>query len=403
MISRLTKIQLVIFVIVTLIGGAFVGGRYAKIDRLVVDRTYSVTVQLKDSGGLFEGSQVTYRGIGVGRVGKMSFKPAGVQARLDIEKSAPKIPADVEAIVANKSAIGEQFMDLQPRNDSAPYLKDGTNVSVQNTKIPIETTKLLLDVNGLVNSVNTGDLKTVVDELGTAFNGTGEDLGRIIDTATAFIKTASDNIDSTRALIRDSDTVLQTQVDKQGDLATFSKNLALLSDTLVDSDPDIRRLLKGGGPAARELNQVIAENSKDLGVTLNNFITVNRPLFKNTQAARALFILYPYLIEAAPSALIHNPDNTYDVAFGLVSGLPGVNMDPAVCNEGYRSDLRAPRAIKPRQFDLTADCSSKTLVPRNPSKTTVAPNNRAAVASQDAPGLGKDSWKWLLLGPAITK
>ena len=40
MISRLTKIQLVIFAIVTVLGGAFVGGRYAQIDRLVVDRSF---------------------------------------------------------------------------------------------------------------------------------------------------------------------------------------------------------------------------------------------------------------------------------------------------------------------------------------------------------------------------
>ena len=45
MITRFTKIQLLIFAIITLIGGAFVGGRYAKIDRLVVDRSYAVTAQ----------------------------------------------------------------------------------------------------------------------------------------------------------------------------------------------------------------------------------------------------------------------------------------------------------------------------------------------------------------------
>ncbi len=403
MITRLTKIQLIIFAIVTLVGGAFVGGRYAQIDRLVVDRTFPVTVQLKESGGLFTGAQVTYRGIGVGRVGKMTFKDQGVQARLDIENSAPKIPEDIKAVVANKSAIGEQFMDLQPRNDSAPYLKAGSHITEKNTQIPIETTKLLIDMNDLVKSVNTNDLKTVVDEFGTAFNGTGEDLGRIIDTATAFIKTAGDNIDTTRALIRDSNSVLQTQIDKQGDLATFSKNLALLSDTLVSSDPDLRRLLAGGAPAAKELNQVIGENSKDLGAIFNNLITANRPMFENTQAVRALFILYPYIVEGAPSTLVANPDGTYDVAFGLVTGLPGINADPAVCNQGYRSDRRPPRDISEREFDVRADCTDEKLVPRNPSKTTVEHNNRAAAASTDSSGLGKDSWKWLLLGPAVSK
>ncbi len=133
MISRLTKIQLVIFAIVTVLGGAFVGGRYAQIDRLVVDRSFPVSAQFKDSGGIFAGAQVTYRGIPVGKVGKLSFKDDGVRATLDIENSAPNIPSDVLAVVANKSAIGEQFVDLQPRTNSGPYLHKGSSIALART------------------------------------------------------------------------------------------------------------------------------------------------------------------------------------------------------------------------------------------------------------------------------
>ena len=100
MITRLTKIQLVIFAIVTVLGGAFVGGRYAQIDRLFIDRSFPVSAQFADSGGIFAGAQVTYRGIPVGKVGKLEFKDNGVRATLNIENSAPKISADVLAVVA---------------------------------------------------------------------------------------------------------------------------------------------------------------------------------------------------------------------------------------------------------------------------------------------------------------
>ena len=425
MITRLTKIQLVIFVIVTLVGGAFVGGRYAKIDRLVVDRSFPVTVQLKDSGGLFEGAQVTYRGIGVGRVAKMTFTNTGVRARLDIENNAPKIPSDVLAVVADKSAVGEQFMDLQPRVTTAPYLKSGSNVTVANTQIPIQTTELLVHVNDLVTSINTTSLKTVVDELGTAFAGTGQDLGRIIDTSTEFLRAANDNIGTTRALIEDSDSVLQTQIDKQGAISTFARNLALFSDTLASSDPDLRRLADGGASATKQVRQVVAENSANLSVLINNVITSNRPAFENTQALRSLFILFPYLLEGAPSTLIHNDDGSYDAAFGLA-----FNEEPAVCNQGYRGyrglgpddGRRTPQEVSDRGLEETVDCADSAKVPRNPSKTVVN-KNRVPVAGYDpATGIptaigatdsgnsysdplafGKDSWQWLLLGPATTK
>ncbi|MDQ3156711.1 MAG: MCE family protein [Actinomycetota bacterium] len=415
MITRLTKIQLVIFAIVTLLGGAFVGGRYAKIDRMVVDRSFPVTVQLKDSGGLFEGAQVTYRGIGVGRVGKMTFKGSGVVARLDIENNAPKIPSDILAVVANKSAVGEQFMDLQPRKTTAPYLRTGANITEANTRIPIQTSELLIHVNNLVKSVDTQSLKTVVNELGTAFAGTGPDLGRIIDTSTEFIQTADANIDTTRALIQDSNTVLQTQIDKQGALGTFATNLALFSDTLVDADPDLRRLADGGAPAAKEVRQVVDENAKDLSELINNVITVNRPAFENTQAVRALFILFPYILEGGPSTLYDNGNGTFDAAFGIV-----MTPNPAVCHDGYRTDRRDPGVLLPdRGIQTDVDCNDDNLVARNPRKTVVE-KNRAPVAGYDpATGItttdasepsysdplafGKDSWQWLLLGPATTR
>lgn len=444
MITRLTKIQLVIFAIITLLGGAFVGGRYAKIDRLVVDRSYPVYAQFSDSGGIFVGAQVTYRGIGIGRVGKLTFKDEGVRARIDIENSAPKIPADTLAVVANKSAVGEQFIDLQPRVTTAPFLKSGTFISQANTRIPITTTKLLVDVNDLVKSVNTDDLKTVVDELGTAFNGTGEDLGRIIDTTTAFIKTADDNIDTTRALIRDSSSVLQTQVDKQGDLATFSKNLALLSDTLVSSDPDLRRLFDGGAGSAKLLRQVIDENSANLTALIRNLLITNRAINTNINGLHGLLVILPYIVEGAytvaePSGTDANGNKTYDARFGLVvtqdntpcktgysgkRGLPedGVPQADSTTKDKDQADIAA-RELARQQTLLDANCTdpgAKVDVRR--SDRTTFTSNRAPVAYYDmATGkltttkpdasesssaldssktLGKDSWKWLLLGPA---
>ncbi|NRQ49675.1 MCE family protein [Aeromicrobium stalagmiti] len=404
MITRLTKFQLVIFAIVTVIGGAFVGGRYAQLDRLVVDRSFPVTAQFSDSGGIFAGAQVTYRGIPVGKVGSLDFQQGGVQATIDIENSAPRIPRDVLAVVANKSAIGEQFIDLQPRANSGPYLTRGSEISILNTRIPIDTTTLLVDVNSLVKSVNTDSLRTVVDELGQAFEGTGKDLATILDTSSDFIQTADDNIDVTRSLIRDSDTVLQTQIDKQGELATFSKNLALLSDTLVDADPDLRRLLDKGSVSARTVRKVVDENSKDLSNAVRDLVTANKPLSKNVLGLQAVFVLYPYLLEGSFSVLdpaVENGKETgdYNATFGLVLTDPTATCSFAQ-NGGDASGYRQRRAegtISDTEFSTDVDCKVKdNKIARQASKTVL---QRSAAASGLAAD-GKDSWKWLLLDPA---
>jgi phospholipid/cholesterol/gamma-HCH transport system substrate-binding protein len=410
MISRGVKIQLAIFAIVTLLGGALVGGKYAQIDRLFVDRSYPVTAQFQDSGGIFAGAQVTYRGIAVGKVGKLTFTDDGVNATLDIENNAPRVPRDVIAVVANKSAIGEQFIDLRPRSNAAPYLSKGSVITTANTQIPLTTTELLIDVDRLVSSVDTKALETLVDELGLAFTGTGRDLTRIIDTSTAFIQTADDNIEVTRALIRDSSTVLQTQIDKQGELATFSKNLALLSDTLVDSDPDIRRLFDEGSSSARLINDVVAENRKDLQSIFKDLRIATEPIDRLHKGIEVISLLYPYLVEGGFSVIAPSKTDTgeFDATFGLVvtpNAMPPdrhrvcKHSNNALEDEEYRDRRDDPDApgheLKDIPFNVEADCKDYSIVARNPEKTIVN-LNRTGTAS--APG--KDSWKWLLLGPA---
>ena len=56
------------FVIITLVGVSFVGARYARLDRLFYDSAYTVTAHFAQSGGIFAGAEVTYRGVGIGRV-----------------------------------------------------------------------------------------------------------------------------------------------------------------------------------------------------------------------------------------------------------------------------------------------------------------------------------------------
>lgn len=407
MITRLTKFQLIVFAIITVIGGAFVGGRYAQVDRLFVDRSFPVTAQFADSGGIFAGAQVTYRGIAVGEVEKLQFDNGGVRATLDIENSAPEIPTDVLAIVANKSAIGEQYIDLQPQSSAKPYLASGSVIPLGRTRIPIDTTTLLVDFNNLVTSVDTDNLRIVVDELGQAFEGAGPDLARILDTSSEFIQAADANIDVTRSLIRNSDSVLQTQIDKRGQLATFSKNLALLSDTLVDADPDLRRLLDKGGDSAKTLRTVVDENSEDLGNAVRDLVISNKPLSDDVIGLQAVFILYPYLLQGSFTALV--PDisdgkrtGEYNAKFGVV-----FEDQTPVCSfvknggeaSGYRK-RQAEAQISDTQFDVNADCKvENNKIARQPSKTVLRRSAAGTASYEGSAATGKDSWKWLLSDP----
>jgi phospholipid/cholesterol/gamma-HCH transport system substrate-binding protein len=409
MITRLTKIQLMIFAIVTVLGGAFVGGRYANIDRLFVDRSFPVTAELRDSGGIFAGAEVTYRGIAVGKVGKLQFTDTGVRATIDIENNAPKISEDVKALVANKSAVGEQFMDLQPLSNSAPYLHSGSNIPLARTSVPIDTTKILIDASNFVGSIDTESLKTLVNELGLAFAGNGEDLSIIIDTMTQFIQSADDNFAVTRSLIRGSSSVLQTLVDKRSQFVSFTHDLALLSDTLVKSDKDIRRLFDQGSSSARLVKDVVHENNKDLQSIFRDLNTTTKSIDEFHKGLEVISILFPYLIHGSFTATSETEPGNWAGRIGLVltpnpspKEMGGQNQANEVClwkNHGSEDDayreIRDPDQLQDIEFDVGTDCKNPDKVGFNPSRVEFHKNRAAAASSA-----GKDSWKWLLLGPA---
>ena len=81
-----------VFVVITLLGVSFVGARYARLDRLFFDDTYTVVAHFTDSGGIFAGGEVTYRGVRVGQVDKLELTDDGVDVLLSIQKDYDSIP-----------------------------------------------------------------------------------------------------------------------------------------------------------------------------------------------------------------------------------------------------------------------------------------------------------------------
>ena len=176
-------------------------------------------------------------------------------------------------MVGNRSAVGEQYVELQPQRNDGPYLHDDSVIEEQDTRLPIATDTLLTHLSETVESVDKDDLKTTVDELGAAFGGTGKDLQTIIDSGNSFINTANDNFDVTTALIRDSNTVLHGQIDSESAIRNFSSQLQAFSSVLAGADPDLRHLIDTGGVAATQLRTFLEQNRVELGDLINNLVT----------------------------------------------------------------------------------------------------------------------------------
>src|SRR5271170_8281943 len=135
MLTRFVRIQLAIFTIVGLVGMVVMVVFYIQAPTLLGIGKMTISLELPATGGLYRFSNVTYRGVQVGKVTAVSLTAKGAKATLSLGTS-PKIPANLHADVLSVSAVGEQYVDLRPRTDSAPYLHDGSVFAMHDTTIP---------------------------------------------------------------------------------------------------------------------------------------------------------------------------------------------------------------------------------------------------------------------------
>jgi phospholipid/cholesterol/gamma-HCH transport system substrate-binding protein len=421
MMTRAVKARLIAFGLLSAFGVFYASANYLGFVDHLLGRGYTVVAHLDDSGGLYEGSEVTYRGVPIGNVGAIEVTPAGVDAQLEIEEGW-QVPAGTRAEVHNESAVGEQYIDFQPERQDGPYLQDGDEIALARTTTPLPEEDLLLHVDSLLTSVPRDDLRTVVEELGNAFEGTSPELQKLIDGGTSLIDAADRNLPATTRLIIDSQRVLATQDQQAGNIAILADELADLTGTLRRSDPDLRRVLRDGSGSARQLDDLFRRIGPTMPVMLENLTTLGQVTTVRLPALEQLLVAFPRVISGGFTGTTPDGYGHVNVQFA---------QDPPVCREGFlpESMWRSPLDTTDGVLHDEVRCEEPLpIVPRGPEyapsfggdgggdsdganrtspfgATTgdvVTPGGRRiTVTAQGGQQelFGEDSWRWMLIGP----
>ena len=245
MLTRFVRTQLVIFTIASLVGLTVMVFNYLQAPTLLGLGRITVTVELPATGGLYRFSNVTYRGVQVGKVTAIDLTHTGAKATLSLANS-PKIPADLHADVRSISAVGEQYLDLQPRDDAPPYLHDGSTIAMTETALPQEVGPLLDQTSALITSIPKEKLGQLLDESFRAFNGAGYDLSSLADSSAKLSAALNGVANPSRDLIQDSVPLLDSQADTTDALRTWTHSLAGITGQLVTNDPQLRTVIAPG-------------------------------------------------------------------------------------------------------------------------------------------------------------
>ncbi|GFG66174.1 Mce family protein Mce4 [Mycobacterium kubicae] len=330
MIDRLTKIQLTIFAVITVITLAVMAIFYLRLPATFGVGTYGVSADFVAGGGLYKNANVTFRGVAVGRVESVGLNHNGVTAQMRLN-SGTAIPSNVTATVKSVSAIGEQYIDLVPPATAAPgKLRNGSKIDVRNTRIGQDVADLLHQAEKLVNSLGDTRLRELLHETFAATNGTGPELARLIQSARLLIDEANTNYPQVSQLIDQAGPFLQAQIRAGADIRTLSDGLARFTSEVRQADPQLRDTLATVPDAVDEANTAfsgIRPSFPTLAASLANLGRVGVIYHKSIEQ---LLVVFPALFAAITTAAGGEPqDEGAKLDFKL-----DLN-DPPPCNTGF--------------------------------------------------------------------
>lgn len=330
MLTRFVRTQLIIFTVVSVVGMGVMIGVYLQAPTLLGIGRMTVTLQLPATGGLYQFSNVTYRGVQIGKVTEVRPTREGAVATLSLDTS-PKIPADLHAAVLSVSAVGEQYVDLQPDDAAGPYLHDGSVIPVANTSIPQAVGPMLDQVSALIGSVPKDKIRPLLDETYRGFKDAGYDFGSLMDSSSKLIGDVNAVADQSRALIDDSGPLLDGQAQSIDAIRTWARSLNGITEQLVTNDPQVRTLLARGPGAANEASRLLNQIKPTLPLLLANLTTLGQVGVTYNPSLEQLLVLLPPTIASTQSygAPKNNP-------VGMSLGDFTLNVgDPPACTVGF--------------------------------------------------------------------
>ncbi|MFM9378662.1 MCE family protein [Gordonia sp. VNK21] len=328
-ITGFVRAQLIIFSIVTVISIVAMAVYYIRIPQMVGIGSYTVKAQMDASGGLYKNANVSFRGVNVGKVTGMRLTEKGVEAELRID-SGTHIPDNSVVSVRSVSAVGEQFVEFSPPAENVSSHSLGDDATVEVTDLPVEISSMLDQADALLNQVGDTKLRDLMDEAFAAFNGTGPQLQRLLDSMALFVAEADKNVDTAIALVDQAGPILETQNQTAAQIRSWTRDVTTFTDTLRAHRPEITDILREGPGTANAAQKLFSDMNESLPLAVSNLRVDARTMALYLPNLRQTIVLYPRVLAALLTA-VNTGSSRYGANVSFTLGF----QDPPACTVGF--------------------------------------------------------------------
>jgi phospholipid/cholesterol/gamma-HCH transport system substrate-binding protein len=349
-LNRRTWIQLSILTLVTVVSCGAMAFNFMKLPATLFGiGEYNVTVDLPQSGGLYQTSVVTYRGTDVGQVKSVDVIATGVRAVLTL-RSGVKVPSDVQASVHSRSAIGEQYIELTPLpgkdGEHSRPLRAGDVIPAGRVDVPVDVGHLLDITNRALQAIPRDNLRTVIDETNRAVGGLGPELSRIVDGSTALAIAGGQTVDPLATLIDQSPPVLNSQVQTSDAIATWANRTAAIMAQFKAQNAAVRDLLTQGTSGLEESRALLDRVAPAVPLLFANLVSLGDIAVVYRHDIEQLLVLFPQGIAGMAAIVVPSSNTKQELRGAQLDFNLNINLPPP-CTTGYLppTQRRSPASI----------------------------------------------------------
>jgi phospholipid/cholesterol/gamma-HCH transport system substrate-binding protein len=123
----------------------------------------NLSMDVSDTNNLEVDSNVLLRGVPVGKVSRLDTRVSNATIHFYID-GKQKVPAGSIVRLENLSALGESYIELEPRNSGGPVFQDGQRIAPESLRQPGSISELGVSVVHMLNQLDPGQLKRVIGE-----------------------------------------------------------------------------------------------------------------------------------------------------------------------------------------------------------------------------------------------
>ncbi|MGI5219582.1 MlaD family protein [Nocardia sp. CA-290969] len=233
---------------------------------------YRIRVELRESGGLLPGQDVTLRGVRIGEVDSVEVAGGKVVAVAAVDERI-RIPATGRVRTAALSAAGEQYLDFLPETEGGPFLAPGAVVTQDRTSSPVPLSTMLEGLSGILAQVDPDQLRAISGELGVGEAGPDK-LAALIDGGFFMISALDGVLPETVRLLHNSRTVLTTVADTTPGLRDTAADLSATMGGIAAMTGGFEHLIGRTPETLAAIDTLMAHNGPTMVQLLGQLTTV---------------------------------------------------------------------------------------------------------------------------------